>query len=200
VGSGKFHKDLVGRTFGKLTVLSFVGIQSFGKENKTKKAVWKTQCICGKEVISNTAALSSGHTTSCGSCSRLKPEGEAAFNEVYRQYVYQAKCRGLSFELTKEEFKALTKRDCHYCGIEPQQVSNSGKKYSSYIYNGVDRKNNNQGYTEENSVPCCGVCNKAKRDMSLSQFMEWIERLTKFNANLKVTPSAPEQEQPYAVC
>jgi hypothetical protein len=193
-GSGKFHKDLTGKTFGKLTVVAFIGVTTFGKEGKTKKAMWKTQCMCGKEVIANTATLQNEHTTSCGSCSRLKPEGEASFNSVYREYKYHAGLKGLCFLLTKEEFKNLTRRVCHYCGVVPQQVANCGKKSTAYVYNGVDRKDNTQGYTEENSVPCCKVCNMAKRNMSLSQFMDWIKRLIAFNTNLKVMPSASEQD------
>jgi hypothetical protein len=192
--TGRFHKNLVGKTFGKLTVVEYVGTYTYGSKRSTKKAMWKSKCVCGKYTTVATAALNNGHTTSCGSCSMLKPEGEAAFNEVYRQYKYQAKVRSLEFCITKEHFKTLTKGNCYYCGVEPRQLGNSAKRCSPYIYNGVDRKDNKQGYTVENSVPCCKVCNKAKLAMSLSQFMEWINRLISYNT-VKEMPRASEQEQ-----
>lgn len=42
--------------------------------------------------------------------------------------------------------------------------------------NGIDRVNSKEGYTEENSVPCCSTCNKAKLDMSFEDFRAWLSR------------------------
>jgi hypothetical protein len=46
--------------------------------------------------------------------------------------------------------------------------------YGNYTYNGLDRVNNSKGYTRTNVVPCCIICNNAKRTLSLSEFLEWI--------------------------
>ena len=43
--------------------------------------------------------------------------------------------------------------------------------------NGIDRINNSVGYTEKNSVPCCGTCNVAKGQMTLAEFKLWIARI-----------------------
>jgi hypothetical protein len=63
-------------------------------------------------------------------------------------YKRMAKKRGYSFELTKEEFVILTLGSCYYCG----EVEAGG----------VDRFDNNEGYTIENSKPCCKTCNYMK--------------------------------------
>ncbi|MGJ4945153.1 HNH endonuclease signature motif containing protein [Bradyrhizobium sp. HKCCYLS1011] len=52
----------------------------------------------------------------------------------------------------------------------------TGKFKSQYVCNGIDRKDNGQGYTIENCVPCCSVCNHAKHTMGYEQFIMWISR------------------------
>jgi len=49
-----------------------------------------------------------------------------------------------------------------------------------YYYNGIDRIDSSKGYIKDNIRPCCGICNKAKRDLSDSVFKSWIERLIEF--------------------
>ena len=112
------------------------------------------------------------------------PHGEASFNALYSVYKYAAERRKLPFELTKDEFKALTQQLCFYCGTEPCHTfvassKSKGKLYTNggFTYNGIDRVDNQQGYTVKNSVTCCEVCNRAKRTMSAKQFAEWIKRV-----------------------
>jgi len=58
---GKFHgEDLVGRRFGKLTVMEREGT------DKNRRALWKCACSCGNETILSTSSLKSGNTRSCG--------------------------------------------------------------------------------------------------------------------------------------
>ncbi len=52
-------KDFVGKRFGKLTVLAYVG-----KEAGMHK--WKCRCDCGKESVVGQSLLQSGKTKSCG--------------------------------------------------------------------------------------------------------------------------------------
>ena len=41
---------------------------------------------------------------------------------------------------------------------------------SSFTFNGIDRKNNNLGYTYDNCVTACTTCNKAKNSMTIEEF------------------------------
>lgn len=50
----------------------------------------------------------------------------------------------------------------------------------AYTYNGIDRVDNNKGYTITNSVPCCKDCNFAKRDMTHDEFIAWVTRVFNF--------------------
>jgi len=108
-----------------------------------------------------------------------KSFGEANFNKLFRAYIKHAKERKYPFFLTKEQFLILTSGNCYYCGIIPQQISNAMESYGAYIYNGVDRVDNFLGYSSDNCVSCCGVCNRAKDVMGIDVFLAWVKRIYK---------------------
>lgn len=53
-------KDLCGRVYGSLFVISFAGLTS------ARKARWFCVCACGRGAAPIGASLANGHTTSCG--------------------------------------------------------------------------------------------------------------------------------------
>jgi hypothetical protein len=71
----------------------------------------------------------------------------------------RAKKKGLDFNLTVEFYKTLWGKPCHYCGIDVEVT-------------GLDRKDNNKGYLQENVVPCCHTCNTIKKFKSYEQFLQ----------------------------
>jgi hypothetical protein len=87
----------------------------------------------------------------------------------------------VKIELTDEQFDILAKGKCFYCNAPPSMSRNSpcggGKRryYGDYIYNGIDRRNNDEGYTFSNCVSCCQKCNWAKKNYSLEEFTAWVE-------------------------
>lgn len=102
-----------------------------------------------------------------------------AFNRLWYNYRRAAALRGLIFEITEIEFRMLTSLPCHYCHKEPSFVISDNKKgdYSRYVYNGIDRKDNNKGYISGNVLPCCINCNTAKGILSYNKFIEWIRKI-----------------------
>lgn len=86
----------------------------------------------------------------------------------YFNYKFSAKKMGRVWELSKETAFAFFRSSCHYCGVPPNPL------------NGIDRKDNGQGYIEINCLPCCSVCNYAKRTMKYADFMAWVDRITMF--------------------
>jgi hypothetical protein len=185
---GRPRKDLRGQRFGKLIILDRQGVRA------KRNIVWWCQCDCGnkKEVMG--ANLYNGTTQSCG-CIHTLPPGISTYNHLFRNYRDSARKRGFSFSLAKEEVYTLTQSDCVYCGSKPSQshrlsprkITNpEQRRYgTTYIYNGIDRKDNKQGYTPENSVPCCLICNRAKYTLSLEQFEQWITRMIAFRGGQK---------------
>lgn len=181
----KNFKDLTGQRFGRLIVLRPT------EERKRKNIVYECQCDCGniKKVVS--FQLIQKQTKSCG-C--LKSEffrkgnkrGDASFNDLYGLYRRNAKKRGLYLGITKKEFKGLTKQDCYYCGAKPSQSHQCTRCNGDYIYNGIDRIDSSKGYILENCVPCCGMCNKMKMDLSQEEFLMKIKEIYE-NRELRIS-------------
>ena len=115
---------------------------------------------------------------------RRLPYGEANFNDLYGSYKSSASTRGIFFDLTKEQFKLLTRENCYYCGIEPLQIYNKrGREYTHgyWVYNGIDRKNDTCGYEINNCVPSCKVCNYAKQGLTDVEFFNHIDKIYKYH-------------------
>lgn len=71
--------------------------------------------------------------------------------QFFKDYVTKAYERGYSMDLQFDDFKKLVLSPCYYC-----------KSQKENEVNGIDRIDNSKGYTKENSVPCCQICNRMK--------------------------------------
>lgn len=108
--------------------------------------------------------------------------GSGNMNSLYFAYKAKAKMRRLKFRLCRTKFFDLVTSPCTYCGTPPKQVWNRhpSKFTDPFLYNGIDRMDNLGGYVEGNSVPCCKTCNYAKRIMSHSEWIEYLDQLVSF--------------------
>ncbi len=176
--------DLTNQRFGRLTVLKRTKENYIDSEGR-QQSRWECLCDCGKKTTVVGDSLKRKNTRSCG-CYRLEktslPRGESGFNVLYSAYKRSAKRRNLNFEITKEQFKELTQKNCHYCNVVAAQIRNGGKtkktkEHSAYTYNGLDRVDNKQGYVINNLVPCCGICNKMKHVLNYKDFLNHIAKI-----------------------
>lgn len=182
---GKFI-DLTGQRFGRLLVIGYQPGIYTGEE--VRRGKWICRCDCGNEKLvlrtnlndkrGNRATRSCGCQNAEALLRRTAPPGHSGFAKLYASYVASARGRKIDFSLSKPEFRALTSQNCHYCGIEPSQISKSKASASAYKYNGIDRVDNSVGYEWSNCVPCCSTCNYAKRNMSYNDFMAWTKRFS----------------------
>ena len=69
----------------------------------------------------------------------------------------------------KRKLMGNTPKVCYYCGITEEECKDFFKKNSKFTRGGhrglsleVDRKDSNLGYTEDNVVWACYVCNNSK--------------------------------------
>ena len=108
---------------------------------------------------------------------RIKKDDCPALGKVYHLYKERAKKKGRSFELTKEQFKNVTSGRCVYCGASPTQATT--RSGETYYYNGIDRADNDKGYTLANSVSCCGQCNRIKAKRSVKEFLDMVEKIAR---------------------
>ena len=152
-------------------------------------------CSCGNNRIVKVTDLLRLKVTHCG-CKNFtnKTHGnakftptESSFRAKATNYKSLAKARNIEFLLTIEKTIELLKQNCFYCGKSPSNIYNvrlrnrAKNKYASnyskefeILYNGIDRVNNNEGYTLNNVVTCCTQCNTAKLNYSEKEFKEWI--------------------------
>jgi len=167
--------DLIGQKFGRLTVIKRSGC------NKFRQVMWLCKCECGKGKVIIGQHLRIGATKSCGCFNKESPKnmlnpGRGNMRNLFYIYKMGAKKRGYDFDLTEEQFKKITQKDCFYCGNKPSNTYNRKGQNGEYIYNGIDRLNNNKGYTIKNSVPCCYTCNRAKGKLTFQEFKDWAKR------------------------
>jgi hypothetical protein len=172
--------DETGKIFGNLTVLDTAGVCKSGNRK------WKCRCTCGDicEVSGSQLRGSKNRPaqTKCVKCRDIEfSERGIAIrtpDTIYRSLLYRYKSRanvkGLPFHLSLEDVRSLTSSNCHYCGIGP--VATYRKHSQSIKYTGLDRRDNREGYTISNVVPCCKQCNQSKMDYSEEDFMSWVKR------------------------
>ena len=79
----------------------------------------------------------------------------------FSQYKTGARIRAKEWGLSLEQFSAFWKQPCSYCGGGISTI-------------GLDCVDPKIGYIQENIVPCCAKCNRAKHSMTLEEFKNQI--------------------------
>lgn len=199
------EKDLSTLVFGRLTVTKRYRRQT----DEGLGLLWWCHCRCGEKLWVSAKQLMAGRSKagrakgkrSCGCLARdvareklrsfrgqhaapLKlPFGRAARRNLFGSYQRQARRRRLEWAITWEDFIQLTTTNCHYCGDVPAQQHLGNRKLNGpCTYNGLDRVNNEIGYTRLNVVACCGVCNHMKRTSSASDFLAHVRKIARHTA------------------
>lgn len=85
----------------------------------------------------------------------------------FKTHCQNATRKHLVNEISYEHFLLLTSCRCKYCGLY--------SKDKTFV--GLDRKDNSQGYTLTNTVPCCAECNYMKRNLNSEEFVEKCRRV-----------------------
>lgn len=108
-------------------------------------------------------------------------EKKANLDKYIVSYVQCAKSRNIAFELTKEKFEELVCMACYYCG-----------SFNEKEVIGIDRLNSERGYTNENCVPCCKVCNFMKGTLTKNTFITQAHKIATYNPVEEMTDSDNE--------
>lgn len=82
---------------------------------------------------------------------------------IVRRYISRANKLGIPFELSVDDFQNIISSPCVYCGSSRQI--------------GIDRLDSSDGYTHENSRPCCTMCNLMKNKHSQEEFLSHIQKI-----------------------
>ena len=85
----------------------------------------------------------------------------------YSMYKRSAEARNYIFEITLEEFNKLILENCYICGKQSDEIHK----------NGLDRFDNDIGYTFANVNACCGQCNYMKKDIEYDMFIYQLQKI-----------------------
>ncbi len=179
------RKYAAGQVLGRLTLLEHAPAAG------AKNSRWKCQCDCGNIVLVRNDCMT--RTRSCG-CLRnervrealRKPVGVSGQNQFISSYKWGAKNRSLSWNLSDAEALNIAAQSCHYCNAPPsivtdlrhsENITQVGVEHSRFVSSGIDRVDNSKGYELDNVVPCCSMCNYAKRAMTYGAFVSWLKRV-----------------------
>lgn len=86
-------------------------------------------------------------------------------NRLWSNHKDGAKKRNMNNDLSRDAHADMMFQPCEYCGTE--------------FSRGIDRVDNDKGYTPENSVTCCARCNMMKWTMSAEDFILVCKHLAK---------------------
>lgn len=173
----KYGADMVGAVFGRLAVLEWLGAADW------RHSSFRCRCVCGKEKVVAGYKLSSGNTKSCGCLvrdadvyrnvsKRLDPV-QVASRHAFYVYRRNARHRKIPFTLSVDDIATLIRQPCTYCGRGPL-IRSKEPRWAAVKVNGVDRVDNSAGYEAGNVVPCCFECNRAKAQMTVKKYREFI--------------------------
>jgi hypothetical protein len=181
--------NLTGHRYTRLLVLEESDVRL------KNQVTWFCKCDCGKVVKKTTRRLRTENVKSCGclwsenarkvGLNNRKEKGENGLNSLFNSYKTNANKKKIDFDIDIDTFAFFTKLPCFYCGTLPSQIkkpvskTRDGEKHAQYTYNGIDRIDSNIGYKDGNILPCCKKCNYAKKDMSVNEFVKWVNGVYK---------------------
>ena len=144
-------------------------------------------CDCGNKFSRALGNSVKSSTVQCLSCTNTRPF--AGERHIFKRIKSDAVRAGREFNLTLEFFVSMCHEPCHYCNRSNINSANVPSKTGGFLiegfrYNGLDRVDNTLGYDEDNCVPCCVVCNRAKNAMPFDEFMEYIQSLVGYQNSI----------------
>lgn len=123
---------------------------------------------CEKEISSQLSQLRA-HSGKCIRCVQLGQPYMFIYNELKNH-----RNRSVEFNLTYQDLLAIIEKPvCSYCECDLVYYKHS-KEWSiaNTRAHQLDRKDNSQGYTMDNVVPCCWTCNRLKSNVfTYEEFM-----------------------------
>lgn len=166
----------IGQRFGSIVVTR----QYFNGDGKGLRVDYV--CDCGN-TTTNKSFYKIKTQKMCLKCRKTNAHKiipDTSFNMLFSDYKRNARKRDIVFDLSKEDFSRLTKEKCFYCGEFPISVRRPNATAGSYVYSGIDRKNNGEGYVIGNCVPCCKICNFSKHNLAEEDFLNHVRKIYEY--------------------
>ena len=182
IGINMKEIDLIGKTFGKLTVIN----KSFTKK---KRIHWRCKCECGKEKDVDSGHLRYDRTRSCG-CAQYdygkNNRSWKGFEEIPMSYFERVKCnaksRNVLFTLKIKDLWDLFIRQNKKCALSglPLDFTYGGRDKKHRGTASLDRIDATKGYIESNVQWVHKDINWMKQDYSNNYFLEMCQKICDF--------------------
>jgi hypothetical protein len=175
---------MAGDVRNRLTILEVRSVDRTFKTGTVRRVKEvRARCVCGREKWFRHEHVTGDRAKSCG-CLNYEPRCRDPRLRIARRVLaylrVSARKRGLPFDLTETATAARIFEPCFYCGAAPSRVLREparpfGRRGAPC--HGLDRVNADRGYTIDNIVACCFVCNTMKWDLSPEDFLRHVESL-----------------------
>ena len=168
----KFHTDLTGAVFGRLTVL-----ERLGKHPSGKGYMWRCVCLCGNFADVHARNLVKGHTRSCGCLHPdVTPSQEAHYNwnpTITDEAREKRRLVG-GYRAWRRAVRARANDQCEACGrTEKTMVAHHINSWHEYP---------EQRLETSNGACLCGNCHRefhetyGQKQNTRAQFVEFLSR------------------------
>lgn len=180
-----------------------------------QSGLWNVECLkCGSKLTVSLNNAKKRKRSGCYYCnpnpgqqvpSKEKEQGTKpqiySRDELYYR-IYKNKIENLNkkssitgrkykeWKLSLKEFSQLIHDKCVYCGAEPEYKESFTTKShpNEKLYaNGIDRIDSNKGYTIDNCVSCCTICNRMKLDLNQQEFYNHITKILQYSNKCSTT-------------
>lgn len=163
----------LGTIVGKVKIIKLLANSK--KFTNRRGNLYECICIqCGKTKKYQSSAINRKGFKGCRCPKDLTLASKKSW---YKTYKDNANKRGLSFELSFEDFIQLCEKPCHYTGKVKTILINITDLHGHWECNGVDRIDNNLGYTKDNVVPCSKQANRMKGVLTKTEFLSVVESI-----------------------
>lgn len=180
-------KSLIGKKFGKLTVVERVQNNRFGH------TCYKCKCDCGGETIVDSGNLRQGITNSCG-C--IKSKGEMKIQQILQKYdinyISQYSLDDIVLKSGRRpffDFAIFNKNDELQCLIEY-----NGKQHYTYTNNGWDNKENFEKIQDRDNQKR-KLCKEKQIKLYEISYIDYNRLEEKLIEILEINATAPDMEE-----
>lgn len=179
--------DLLGQSFGKLTVVENKGIKA--RVNGTAVRQWLCQCQCGEYIETHTGSLKCGKTKQCYKCSRKATNdgcykgGKHLTSREFSIIRHNAKNRNLEFSISIKDVELTyikQKFQCAYTGLFLCFNTRGNDKARILGDASVDRIDSSKGYTPDNIQIVHKTVNLMKQALTHEEFLDWCHKISDY--------------------
>lgn len=135
-------------------------------EKKAKRDVWNLANHDKRN--SDARKWRNGHLSKQQEYAREYYAQKLSQQSQYTRLLRDSAHRYITVQISFEDFIKLVNLPCKYCGETEKR-------------RGLDRVNNEKGYSKENLASCCKICNYMKRNYTKTDFLNHVKKIYKHN-------------------